>query len=126
MQYATPFSCLTAYPGAYASAGSVDRQSSKTATQTTEGGFDGGQQVTGRTRPLLVDPLGLRIAVVVTAANPDERRGLRFLVPRYFLGGVRRLRKLWGDSGSQAEWRAQGVRDLKPTDKIAAILILSS
>ena len=39
-------------------------------------------------------------------------------MPRDFLGGVRRLRKLWGDSGSQAEWRAQGVRDLKPTDKI--------
>jgi transposase len=100
------------------SAGSVDSQSSKTAPQATEVGFDGGKQVKGRKRQLLVDTLGLRIAVVVTAANTDDRVGLRLLVTHYFLGGVRRLRKLWVDSGYQAEWLVQWVSELKQTYKI--------
>jgi len=58
------------------SAGSVDSQSIKTATQQTEVGFDGGKKVKGRKRHLLVDTLGLIIAVVVTAANTDDRLGL--------------------------------------------------
>lgn len=100
------------------SAGSVDSQSIKTATHATEVGFDGGKQVKGRKRPVLVDTLGLLIAVVVTAANTDDRVGLLLLVTRYFVGGVKRLRKLWVDSGYQAEWLAQWVRDLKHTHKI--------
>ena len=93
------------------SAGSVDSQSIKTATQTTEVGFDGGKQVKGRKRHLFVDTLGLLIAVVVTAANLDDRVGLLALLTHYFLGGVRRLRKLWVDGGYQAEWLTQWVRD---------------
>jgi transposase len=100
------------------SAGSVDSQSSKTATQATEVGFDGGKQVKGRKRHLLVDTLGLLIAVVVTAANIDDRMGFMALLTRDFVGGVRRLRKLWVDGGYQAEWLTQWVRDLKHTYKI--------
>lgn len=100
------------------SAGSVDSQSVKTATQATEAGFDGGKQVKERKRHLLVDTLGLLLAVVVTAANTDDRVGLMALLLQYFVGGVRRLRKLWVDGGSQAEWLAQWVRDLKQTHKI--------
>lgn len=101
------------------SAGSVDSQSIKTATQTTEVGFDGGNQVKGRKRHRLVDTLGLLIAVVVTAANTDDRVGFMLLVTRYFVGGVKRLRKLWVDSGYQAEWLTQWVSALKRTHKIA-------
>jgi putative transposase len=100
------------------SAGSVDSQSIKTATQATEVGFDGGKLVKGRKRHLLVDTLGLLIAVVVTAANTDDRVGLMALLTQYFVGGVRRLRKLWVDGGYQAEWLTQWVRDLKHTYKI--------
>jgi len=100
------------------SAGSVDSQSIKTATQITEVGFDGGKLVKGRKRHVLVDTLGLLIAVVVTAANTDDRLGLLMLVTHYFLGGVRRLRKLWVDSGYQAEWLAQWVSDVKHSHKI--------
>jgi putative transposase len=99
-------------------AGSVASQSSKTAPQATAVGFEGGKQVKGRKRPLLVDTLGLRIAVVVTAANTDDRVGLRALLTRDFVGGVRRLRKLWVEGGSQAEGLVQWVRDLKHTYKI--------
>ncbi len=44
--------------------------------------------------------------MVVTAANPDDRLGLMALLTRYFVGGGKRLRKLWGDGGYQAEWLA--------------------
>ena len=100
------------------SAGSVDSQSIKTATQTAEVGFDGGKQVKGRKRHLLVDTLGLLIAVVVTAANLDDRVGLMVLLTQFFVGGVRRLRKLWVDRGYQAEWLTQWVSELKRTYKI--------
>jgi putative transposase len=96
----------------------VDSQSIKTATQATEVGFDGGQPVKGRKRHLLVDTLGLLIAVVVTAATTEDRLGLMALLTRYFVGGGNRLRKLWVEGGYQAEWVALWVRDLKHTHKI--------
>jgi transposase len=85
------------------SAGSGDSQSIKTGTQATEVGFDGGKQVKGRKRHLLVDTLELLIGVVVTAANTDDRVGLMVLLTHYFGSGGRRLRKLWVDGGYQAE-----------------------
>ncbi|NOT53955.1 MAG: IS5 family transposase [Deltaproteobacteria bacterium] len=101
------------------SAGSVDSQSIKAATQATEVGFDGGKQVKGRKRQILVDTLGLVMAVVVTAANTDDRVGGMLLLTRYCRGGVQRLGKRWVDGGYQAEWLAQWVKDLKRTHKIA-------
>ena len=61
------------------SAGSVESQSLKTATQATEVGCKGGKQVTGRNRPLVGATLGLLIAVVGTAANTADRVGLMVL-----------------------------------------------
>jgi putative transposase len=47
----------------------VDGQSIKTATQAEDVGFDGHKKIKGRKRHLLVDTLGLIVAVVVTAAK---------------------------------------------------------
>ena len=54
------------------SAGSIDSQSIKTATQNDDIGFDWNKRIKGRKRHILVDTLGLIIAVVVTAANESR------------------------------------------------------
>ena len=81
------------------SAACVDSQSIKTATQGTDVGFDGPKKGKGRKRHVLVDPLGLIVAVGVTAANTDERQGLVERLKRYVASGVTRLRKIWVDAG---------------------------
>ena len=100
------------------SAGCVDSQSIKTATQGTAVGFDGGKLVKGRKRHLLVDTLGLIVAVVVTAANGGDREGLQMLVSSYFADGVKRLRKLWVDGGYSGEPLRRWVAGLKASHKI--------
>jgi len=92
-------------------------QSIKTATQGADGGFDGHKQITGRQRPILVDPLGLIVAVVVTAAHTDDRLGLVAVLQRYWASGVQRLRTIWVDAGDQAQWLSDWVRSRKRTHK---------
>lgn len=86
------------------SAGSIDSASIKAATQPQEDiGFDGNKRVKGRKRHMLVGTLGLILAVVVTAANVDDRQGLRELMHSYFGDGVKPLRKLWVDGATSRE-----------------------
>jgi putative transposase len=100
------------------SAGSIDSQSIKTATQREDVGFDGNKKIKGRKRHILVDTLGLIMAVVVTDAGTDDRLGLVVLLTQYFADGVKRLRKIWVDGAYPAEWLEEWVRGLKRTHKI--------
>jgi putative transposase len=100
------------------SASCADSQSIKVATQGKDVGFDGNKKVKGRKRHILIDTLGLIIAVVVTAANTDDRQGLVALLKAYFASGIKRLRKIWVDGGYEAQWLRDWVRSLKQTHKI--------
>ena len=101
-----------------ASAGCVDSQSVKTATQSESKGYDAGKKVNGRKRHLLVDTLGLVISAYVSPANIQDRDGLKEVINQYFEQGETRLRKLWVDGGYRGDDIKEWVADRKQTHKI--------
>ena len=62
------------------SAGLLDGQAVKTTSVGGARGYDGGKQVKGRQRHLLVDPEGLVLAVSVHAARIMDRAGVTLLL----------------------------------------------
>jgi putative transposase len=69
-----------------------------TAVGGEERGYDGGKKVKGRKRHILVDTLGLLLAVVVTAANVSDGRAAPALMDRVPRCEYARLRKIYADS----------------------------
>jgi putative transposase len=65
-----------------------------------------GKQIKGRKRHIVVDTLGLILAVVVHACNVQDRDGAKLLFGR-LLGRFPRLKLIWADAaygGELAEW----------------------
>lgn len=93
-------------------AGCLDSQSVKPTELGGERGDDKGKNVQGRQRHVLVDPLGLLMAVIVTAASVSDPAGARLLFAQ--LGGACKKRRLiWVDGayrGQLVEWVAQHRR----------------
>jgi putative transposase len=75
-------------------------------------GFDGFKKVNGRKRHLLVDTLGLLVAVTVTSAAVPDRDAAPVLLARARRRGRRRLSLAWADNayhGAYREWSRQAL-----------------
>jgi putative transposase len=80
------------------SAASIDSQTVKSACGTEETGYDGAKKTTGRKRHVLVDTLGLVLAVSVTAADVPDAEAARALFQRLTPRQKQRLKVVWADS----------------------------
>ena len=89
-------------------------------------GYDAGKKVTGRKRHLVVDTLGLLLAVVVHAADVQDRDGAKLVLAR-LRGRFPRLRLIWADGGYAGQLLAWALatargrpRDRRQTGRPAA------
>ena len=92
-----------------ASAAIADTQSVKTAGPAIESGYDGGKNILGRKRHILVDTLGLLLAVFVHDAHRSDQAGFQLLC-LWVQGLFPRLRLIWVDSSYRGQKLAQWLQ----------------
>jgi len=80
------------------SVGIIDSQSVKTVDIAGDRGYDSAKKVNGRKRHIVVDILGLILAVVVHKGNIQDRDGAKIVLLK-MTGIYPRLKLIWADHG---------------------------
>ncbi len=94
------------------SAAIIDSRSVKTTEKRGPRGYDAGKKVKGRKRHIVVDTIGLLLAVVVHAADIQDRDGAKLVLSK-LLGRFPRLKLIWADAAYAGSFRGRsglGVR----------------
>ena len=114
------------------SAGVIDSQSVKAAETISKAsrGFDAGKKINGRKRHIVVDTVGLLLAVLVTAASVQDRDGAKPLLQR-LCASCSRIRLVWADGGYAGKliaWARDHLRltlqIVKRSDDITGFVVL--
>jgi len=97
-----------------ASAAIVDAQSVKGADTigAASRGFDAGKKVNGRKRHIVVDTMGLLLAVIITTASVQDRDGARAVLERlrFTMPSVVHIWADGGYAGTLLDWARQRLR----------------
>jgi putative transposase len=83
------------------SAAIIDSQTVKTTEAGGPRGYDAGKKVNGRKRHIVVDTLGMLLAVVVHSAGIQDRDGAMLVLAR-LRGRFPRLKLIWADAAYAA------------------------
>jgi transposase len=97
------------------SAAVVDSQSVRAAATVGKAtrGWDGGKKVAGRKRHIVVDTMGLLLAVLVTPASTQDRVAARSLLRRMRATAGKRASLVWADgayTGTLLDWAHTTLR----------------
>lgn len=81
----------------------VDSQSVKTTEAGGQRGYDAAKHVNGRKRHVIVDTVGNILAVIVNAADTQDREGAKEAFNQLSAATISSLQKLWADGSYRGE-----------------------
>jgi transposase len=93
---------------------SVDSQSTDSAGAREDRAFDGGKKLDGRKRHIVVDSLGLLLAVVITAGDVSDAVGGMACLDQMDPEEYPELETMFGDNAYKKAGFPEKVRDWKP------------